>query len=341
MTWKRLLRWAITLVLLAYVVDRSGILDAAKRDDLIATFAGIRPVFLLAALCMNPLLNMASALKWHMLLQAEGGSPGFWRLFAYYMVGQFYNLILPTSLGGDVVRIHELGRVTSRRSEAVASVFVERFTGFVTMIVIAILAVLINLRLLNLPIITVSVGGFALLIMVVAWMVLDARLLEVVRRTLGDGRSTVAAFLDKLEKVQSAVIRYGRSGRAMRWALLNSLLFYLLAIVNVWVSACTFSDAVDIQSAVVATPVILVIMNLPVSIGNIGLLEFAVVFTLELLGFPSALGVSIAVWIRIRSILDALLGAVLHPIVSGGRSIRTEIQDKQASGRGMDSCQGP
>ena len=56
---------------------------------------------------------------------------------------------------------------------------------------------------------------------------------------------------------------------------------------------------------------------------------------------PSALGVSIAVWIRIRSILAALLGAVLHPIVSGGRSIRTEIQDKQASGRGMDPCQGP
>ena len=324
----RLLRWLITLGLLGYVVMRSGLLAPESRDAFLQTFSNVHVWFLVAALLIPIPLNFSSALKWHMLLQARGGSPGVWRLFAYYMIGQFYNMLLPTSMGGDIVRIHELARVTGRRAEAVASVFVERFTGFITLIVIALAAVLVNLRIFNDPLITISLGAFSALILAVGWLVLDPRLLALARKLVASRIHALGSIFDKLEKIQSAVSETSSDKRAMAWAGLNSLLFYMLAILNVWLSVRTFSPDFSLLSALVATPVIMLIMNLPISIGNIGLLEFACVFTLELLGFPSALGVSAAILIRFKSLMDAGFGAALHPLVSKGRSIKQEIREE-------------
>jgi len=53
-------------------------------------------------------------------------------------------------------------------------------------------------------------------------------------------------------------------------------------------------------------------MNLPISIGNIGLMEVAYVSILELMGYGAELGLAIMLLMRFKSVFDAALGGIVH-----------------------------
>src|SRR5207302_10453859 len=61
---------------------------------------------------------------------------------AYYYVGMFFNLVLPTSVGGDVVRAWYLDGRSGRKVSAFLSVFADRASGLLMLIAIACAAAL-------------------------------------------------------------------------------------------------------------------------------------------------------------------------------------------------------
>ena len=311
----KIFRIVITLLLIYWVVWKTGLFQPAGRRSLLELVAGIRLPFLVASLGIGVALNLASALKWKMLLKSQRILVSLWRLFAYYVIGQFYNLILPTSMGGDLIRMHTLARYCQDGYAAIASVFVERFTGMVTLVVLSAFAVLVNLKTFNMPLVTISLLAVALLIAVIGWLVLDARPFRFFRRHLMERVSFLQRVGNKIEQFQDAVAAYRNSPGALGWAFLNSLLFYFLAIVNVYVTAKAFTDDIQFLPMVIATPVIMLIMNLPVSIGGLGLMEFAYVFTFELMGFGPALGLSTGLLMRLKTLLDGVLGGTLQLVV--------------------------
>ena len=305
----------VTLLLLGWVAHKAGLLHSDGRARFWNLVTGIQIHFLAASVGIGILLNLASAFKWQMLLRSQRTMIGLWRLFAYYVIGQFYNLILPTSMGGDVVRMHCVARHCADGYAAVASVFVERFTGMVTLVVLSAAAVLVNLKTFNLPLITVSLLAVTALIGAIGWMVLDPRPFRILRRLFLQRAKILNRLADKIEQFQAAVAAYGATRGALAVAFANSLVFYLLAIVNVWVSSKAFDSEVHFQHMVVATPVIMLIMNLPVSIGGLGLMEFAYVFTFELMGYGATLGLSTGLLMRVKTLLDGFWGGTLQLFV--------------------------
>ena len=119
-------------------------------------------------------------------------------------------------------------------------------------------------------------------------------------------------LFSKIAKIQAAVHDYKTDQTALWIAMLNSLIFYFFAVLNVWVSAMAFNQDVHFIAILVAVPAILLIMNLPVSIGGIGLMEFAYTFTFDIIGYSSALGLSTALLIRMKTFLDGGVGGLVH-----------------------------
>jgi uncharacterized protein (TIRG00374 family) len=262
-----------------------------------------------------------------MLLLSRNVKISLWRIWAYYLIGQFYNLILPTSMGGDVFRMHELRRYTGRGAEAVASVFVERFTGMVMLVVLALGAIFVNLNQFNRFLINFSLAAFSGVVIIIGWMILDQGPLNFIQAHFSRSLPFLTPIFEKIGRFQAAVQEYRNDGYALMWAFINSAIFYLLAILNVWLSAKAFDPDISIKAALIATPVILLLMNLPISIGGIGLMEFAFTFTFDLIGVGSALGFSTALVIRGKLFMDAGIGAVCLPLVARGSSIKEDIKD--------------
>ena len=88
-----------------------------------------------------------------------------------------------------------------------------------------------------------------------------------------------------------------------------------------------FELDIDFNAIILATPVIMLLMNIPLSIGNHGIMEFSFTMTFELLGLGAILGLSTALLLRLKSFLDGAIGASLHPIYSTASS--TEIGSQQ------------
>ena len=102
-----------------------------------------------AALGTYLFAQVISVVRWYMLARmlGLGGSGG--QYLSYYFTGMFFNLALPTSVGGDVVRVWYLSRQTGpspasgRRSAAFLSVFADRVNGLAVLIALACAAALL------------------------------------------------------------------------------------------------------------------------------------------------------------------------------------------------------
>lgn len=320
----RFLRLAVTTALFVYVLHSAGLFRPEGWQELGKTLGHTQFGWLLASFGVAFLLSFSSAVKWYMLLQARGITVGLWRIYGYYMVGRFFNLVLPSSVGGDFIRVYELGKYTGRQADAAASVFVERFSGLITLVALAMLAVGINLKLFNLPWLTAALAVGGVSVAFVCWLILDDRPFRLSQKLLGQRLSLLDGVLTKIGKLRQAVLSYQDIPAALWIAFVNSLIFNLLAVINIWVSTLAFGVNFPFVKALVATPIILFIMNLPFSIGGLGLMEFAYSFTLGIFGVPAAVAFSVALLMRLKSFIDAGIGSLVYPIVSGDRSIPAE-----------------
>lgn len=308
----RFMQALITVILLGYVFYRAGLFTPEGRAEFLRMLSSVHFGWLMASLAMSVVLNFASTLKWFMLLRARDIAVRFMRLFAYYYVGKFFNLVLPTSLGGDLIRIYETARHTQQKAESLASVFVERFTGMIALIVLVLLVVALNFQVFNLPVILISLCVCLVAVFAITWLLLDRRPFQVFQRRLDSWFPFLAPFTARMATAHEAIRSYADHPSALYWAFFNSALFLLLATFNVWITALAFGTAIEWQHLFTAVPIILMLMNLPISIGGLGLMEFAYTFTFDLTGYSATLALSTAMLMRFKTIVDSAMGGLLH-----------------------------
>src|SRR5262249_35673261 len=73
-----------------------------------------------------------------------GFDGSWWRYTSYYFIGMYFNIILPTSVGGDVVRVWYLDSRSGRRWNAFLSVLLDRLIGLSALLALACLAVIVS-----------------------------------------------------------------------------------------------------------------------------------------------------------------------------------------------------
>ncbi|MBN1480450.1 TIGR00374 family protein [candidate division KSB1 bacterium] len=308
-------RIAVSLTLVSYVFYKAGlnqIWGTLKQTD-------IR--FLLISIVMTPILVFVSAWKWQVILKALAIRVSILRCFWLYIVGYFFNSVLPTNVGGDVVRAYALGKSTERPAEAFSSVFVERFTGLSVLLFMAILAFGLALRQLWSVWLTVAlmiclVGYLSILI-----TILNPKILHWFSRRVRI--SAAQKVFVKLGKFQKATLSLKNNTSAFTFAIVNSFLFYILAVVNVYASALAFRAPITFLDALIITPIVMVITMIPISIGGIGLAEGAYFFVFGRMGIPGAVGLSVALLLRAKALVAGVVGGFYYSTL--GIHVKSEI----------------
>ena len=323
-----LIRLIFTILLASFALYKAGLLADDGQEKFVNLLLNVRWEYVIASVLLMFILNFSSSLKWYMLLKSKQIKISIWRVYAYYGIGRFFNLILPTSMGGDVVRIFQLGKYTGKKHTAAASVIVERFSGLVVLMLMSIAAVILNLKIFDQIWLSVALFTGFLALTVIIWIILDVRIFGYFQKKIGNKYKIIAKVFNKLEKIRQTIIEFKSDKHAMTWAIINSIIFQLLAVVNVWITSKAFSDELGFVTCLVAVPVILFIMNIPFSIGGIGLMEFGYVFTLSLFGVSPSLSISTALLIRTKGIFDALLGGIFYLSLDRDKSLVEEIKNQ-------------
>lgn len=309
---KRILQILVTTGLIVFVCYSAGFFSAEGRAQFASVLERVDWQLVTLSLLVTFIQNLVSAWKWHLVVVAKQLKGGFMLLLKYLYVSRLYNLILPTSMGGDVIRVYRLGKLNDSMERGAASVFVERFAGMLVLLILSAISFVFMVKGDN-RIFLLSFGFVLLVTFGLGWAATDSRFVRVLEYFADKtGIGLLEKVSGKFDAFQSSIREVGKNRSFVMRLFLLSILFYILAVVSVWVSALAFDRSVEFIDIVIAVPVIMLVMNLPVSIGGLGLMEASYTVSFELLGYSAELGLITALLMRGKAVLDGLIGGILE-----------------------------
>jgi glycosyltransferase 2 family protein len=317
---KLLLRLAISAALLAWIACTVNWANVASA------FGRLRPQYWLAAVALLLLSQVASARRWQLFARELKFQRTVFQLFHYYLIGMCFNLLLPTSVGGDVVRAWYLDGGSRRRLAALAAVFLDRFNGLVVLITLACGAVLLSP--LELPVwVPYSVWGIA------ACAVLGIAALPVIASS---------RFLPPLRRAQlETMLGALHAPRALVEATAISMFVQAANVVVVWLLGMGLAAQVPASYYWVFVPMVSLLTLLPVSLNGMGVREGGMILFLTPLGVDQATALTLSfLWFAVNGAVS-LLGGVVYLGGAlprpGAAPLPNEVEDEDGSfGGGAD-----
>jgi hypothetical protein len=245
-----------------------------------------------------------NALRWWLVIPIVGGQMQLVRAGELTFVGHFFNQVLPTSVGGDVIRVWEAHRDGMTLEVAGVGVATDRIIGLVGLLLLIVAAQpFLFLRLEAAPIIALTV----LLIGLVAVLGLAAVLLFHRLRLPFEKSRILRAFRDLSEVFSRALVSPARLGLGLAFSVCMHLL--------VLVAAMTFARDLGIEipffDVALILPTVLLIASLPLSLGGWGAREAGLAAGFAVLGYPAEQAIQISVMIGLTNLILGLPGTVL------------------------------
>src|SRR5262249_29773094 len=108
-----------------------------RWDDLVDALYHTSLATTLAVLALFALQAAMAALRWRWILRQLGHPLTIGAGIEPWLVGQAASQILPAVIGGDAARVIRVRRYDVPTTPAVISVFIDRFAGFVALVVLA------------------------------------------------------------------------------------------------------------------------------------------------------------------------------------------------------------
>jgi hypothetical protein len=291
---------ALLLLILFWRVD---------RPTFIRTVQALPLTLVLGCVGLYALGYFISTVRWQRLLLAEGIRLPLWRVTLVYFEAAFFNLFLPTLIGGDIVRGYAIYRITQGHDASIPSILMDRLSGFGALIGIALIALGLSQKQVGDPQIAAMLLLVAAAFAGVIAVLLHDRMKErasALLRLVG-----LTRFEAKLQGMVEALQRYRRHRRALGQAILLSVLLQILIIVTYYLIGAGLNLGVPIAYFFVYVPLITVLAMLPVSVAGLGVREGSVVYFFAKVGVDpaSALTMSLA-WFSLTLTVSALGGIV-------------------------------
>jgi uncharacterized protein (TIRG00374 family) len=328
-------------------------------SEVIDAFARLRWVYWFAAVGVYIVAQAISTLRWRLLAEPLGFRRPFIQFVGFYFIGMFFNLVLPTSVGGDFVRAWYLDNRSGKRLAAFLSVFVDRFTGLLVLLAVTCLACLASHSTLpewmKTGVWTLAGGalvGTTVAMLLAAWLRRHAA--ASARRTGKSARpdgQECASYRPRFSGLLRGIVRkghrfllsladvitlYRQNPRLLLSTTLLSLLVQAGNIFLVWLIAVGLSANVSLAHCAVLVPLVAIATLLPVSVGGHGVREAAMVLLLKPFGVPAGTALTLAFLWFLASFATSLLGVWFYLF---GNYPRLEVDSDHGPVSG-DSDQG-
>jgi len=316
-----LLRITVAAVLLYAILKR---LDFSERSfswdpHLVLPFV--------LAFGLQVVAQALSTLRWQAILQP--GSPPWTYLFRLYLIGNFFSVFLPTSIGGDAVRAVGVGPAVGGKASALSSVILDRLFGVTALGMYLVLgAFLAPESLKGLNQVRWTAPRLALVVTIVVVLMIGGVLAMRFSTRWAGARAALAGA----GRVVSQLIT---SPRRLATVLFLSLLVqatYILAWMGL---AAGLGLSIPSGEFLIAVPIVSLGAMLPVSFGGLGVREGAWLLLLAPLGIPSADIVVYSLLYFLAFVLVGVVGGALflvqgmaQPAPGGAPPVRPVVEGR-------------
>lgn len=304
---KVLIKVVVTLALLGFLAYR---MDLSKFLEILLS---ANPFLLILASLIQVLSVVLLVVRWRAILGSFDIHTKLTPLTKITFIGFFFNLFLPSGIGGDFFRAYYLAKRENRgMSTTVTTTVLERSAGLCALLVIGtFFAALQGIQLEGFPLL------YVFLVVIVAYIVGNVLLFHPWTH-----RKITALLrrrnLERLEAKMELVYRGLNSLRRNRQAILSSLSLSLViqffAAVIVWVAALSIAIDAPFGVFLVFVPLINLSIMIPLTINGIGLRESLFYLLFSQIGLPVETAVSLSLVTFLAYVLASMPGGIVYSL---------------------------
>jgi uncharacterized protein (TIRG00374 family) len=301
----RLLRLLIAVGLTGYVLWKAN-------PALVMRDAGSLDWRWAAAAIVLVLLDRAlMAYRWIVLLCAltPGSRPPFRHVLRIFFISTFVGSFLP-GVAGDVYRALSLSRLRVSGVESAASVIMDRALGVLSMVVVAIGALGFATEMLAVPGVTLTVALAAAGCAVGAIGLYSERAAAAALRIAVHlpGRRPKKLGVGLIE----AVRRYAHHHGELTYVLLASIAVQAIRVLQAFCLGMAIGIGAPLWAYFLFIPVIVIVMQLPISISGLGTSQLLFPIFFGRLGVPASEAVALSLLFVALGVIGNLPGALLY-----------------------------
>lgn len=259
-----------------------------------------------------------TASRWRVLLGALGKAPPFWFLFRSFTVAVFFNNFLPSTVGGDAMRMYDSWRSGISKTSSVAAVLMDRFMGLAALLLFALCGLLLGAHSSfgDSNVVTlVGIGAALAFLLLLALIFLPDAFSS---RFSGMVAMLPARLAEGVNSIVSTLRSFAQRREALIAALALSIALQTNVIVYHWLVAGAFGLDVPLSAFFLIIPVAIAVMMLPISINGIGVRESIFVLLLGTQGVSQEEGLAYAWLVYAFLLIQGLIGGVVFALRSEG-----------------------
>ncbi len=266
------------------------------------------------------------AWRWERVVAAIDRALPPWRLLKTTIITLFFNQVLPSTVGGDGMRIWFLRGMGRTIGVAIRSVVIDRLVGFFGLLLLGFGGSLYLMARIEEPgpvwvVALVSLGGLVLialapsLVSTLTWLPFDR-----IRQAL----ETLAREVNLLARDRPRLARLVGA----------SILGQLALATAVFCLARDLEVPLDLLGAVAVVPGVMVASSIPISIAGWGVREAAMIVGLGLLGVGQSDAAIISIGFALLVLIFGLLGGLVWVVRGSPKPKSDDIKELDAAMQG-------
>jgi len=262
-----LLRIGLSIILLVLLfkfnkIDFQVLINDIKSADKNLLLMGCL-VFLFA--------HFLAFLRWKMLLKVVGIKIALKRLICAFSGGIFFSIFLPSTIGGDLVRAADLAGHTHKTKEVIATVFLDRLSGYIGLVLVILPALLLGRNLVLDKVVFTSVSVIIILLIGLLLILFNNNIYLKITKFLSSPGS--GKIKEAIKDMHQEIHVFRNHKQMIALNLFISFFIQLIMPVSVYLVALSLGIKINFLYFIIFLPIIGAITLLPIAIGGLGLRE--------------------------------------------------------------------
>ena len=298
-----IIKISISLALLIFLFSR---IDFKQTISYIRT---VEPMYFICAVLLFIFVMFLGIARWSVLLKMFKKDLSFWRIFVSHCGGLFFNVFLPSTIGGDIARTVDLSLHTKDNSSIFATVFLDRLCGFLALVLIALSGFFYgyfygftrDLRLLIFIMILAAIVAFVFL------LIFSKKMFNIVNKI-----TKFKALRNYFTKFHNCCYSFRFQKIVLMRTILLSLLIQGLFSVVVYFIGMSLGIKLNVIYYLILIPIVNSISFLPISLGGLGLRDNVAVVLFSTLGVASDKVVAMTLLIFAFIFSIGIIGGIIY-----------------------------
>ena len=304
-----ILRIVVSVGLIAYLIQS----QFKDFKTILALIKTVNVPLLLAAASIHIFGVWISAVRWQLLLKTQGIRISQGYLSSSFLIGSFFNNILPTSIGGDIFRSVDIATKAGISVGKSASVLVmDRFAGIISAALYAVIALFLGFATIGTTSYIIPIAIFFAVCIILGFLLLNPSILRLNKIVFKI--KFLSKIREKLMEVYHTFLSFKKFKLALAEALLCSLALQFGVILHYWLAARSLGINLSLTSFFFIVPVVTIIAMLPITIGGTGLRENVLVFFMVALGAQSEKSAMTSLLLFAMLLILGIIGGIIYAV---------------------------